>query len=58
MKLITGELNNYLFLLVLLKSPILIFMYFKFITKSSTKKDLISRDKSNPKNIRISNKSE
>jgi len=33
------ELTNYLILLVLLKSPILVFIYFKFIHKSNNKKE-------------------
>ncbi len=31
------ELTDYLILLVLLKSPILVFIYFKFIHKSNAK---------------------
>ena len=33
------ELTDYLILLVLLKSPILVFLYFKFLRKSNTPKD-------------------
>jgi len=33
------ELNDYLILLVLLKSPILVFLYYKFIQKPKNHKD-------------------
>lgn len=36
------EFNDYLLLLVLLKSPLLCFAYFKFIHKSNKKKDVES----------------
>jgi len=35
------ELSDYLILLVLLKTPILVFVYFKFIHKSNSKKEKI-----------------
>jgi len=39
-RLIELELSDYLLLLVLLKSPILGFVYFKFIQKSNTQKNV------------------